>query len=61
VIDRKARALACYQSQGASAKGAGQADYIGEAGRLLAGWRGAMTTGGYREAFQVLRLGEIYP
>jgi LmbE family N-acetylglucosaminyl deacetylase len=60
-IDRKTRALACYQSQRATAKGAGQADYIDHAGGLLARWRGAMTTGGYREAFQVLRLGRVYP
>lgn len=61
LIDRKTRALACYQSQRATAKGAGQADYIDHAGPLLARWRGAMTTGGYREAFQVLRLGKVDP
>jgi LmbE family N-acetylglucosaminyl deacetylase len=61
LIDRKTRALACYQSQRATAKGAGQADYIDHAGPLLGRWRGAMTTGGYREAFQVLRLGKVHP
>jgi LmbE family N-acetylglucosaminyl deacetylase len=60
-IDRKTRALACYQSQRATARGAGQADYIDHAGRLLARWRGTMSTGGYREAFQVLRLGRLDP
>lgn len=61
VIDRKIAALACYQSQTAAGKGPRQADYIGESARHLPGYRGAMTTGGYREAFTVLRLGRLNP
>lgn len=60
-IDRKIAALACYRSQSIAVKGAGQAAYVGEAARHLPGYRGAMTTGGYREAFQVLRLGQVMP
>jgi LmbE family N-acetylglucosaminyl deacetylase len=58
-LDAKVRALACYRSQTQAAKGAGQADYIGEPARSLAGYRGAMTGGGFREAFTVHRLGTV--
>ncbi|MGH8900424.1 MAG: Gfo/Idh/MocA family protein [Egibacteraceae bacterium] len=52
---------ACYRSQSVAVKGAGQAAYVGEAARHLPGYRGAMAIGGYREAFQVLRLGQVTP
>jgi LmbE family N-acetylglucosaminyl deacetylase len=54
---RKAAALACYSSQ--AGKGRGQASHVGPAGLALAAWRGAVTTGGHREAFDVLRLGRL--
>lgn len=60
VVDRRTRALAQYASQAAAAKGHRQADYIGESARFLPGYRGAMSVGGYREAFQVLRLGRVF-
>lgn len=59
VLDRKVAALACYRTQQQTTKGSQQPTYVGEAARLLPGFRGAMTTGGYREAFQVLRLGAL--
>lgn len=59
VVDAKIAALTCYQSQAATAKGVGQADYIGQNGRFLSGYRGAMSVGGHRESFQVLRLGQV--
>ncbi len=58
VLDRKLTALACYGSQAAGAKGASQASHVGSAAAHLTGWRGACTTGGHREAFTVLRLGQ---
>ncbi|OEV09225.1 PIG-L deacetylase family protein [Streptomyces nanshensis] len=51
--DRKERALSCYGSQG---KGPGQAEHTGSGALAMARWRGAVTTGGCREAFAVLRL-----
>ncbi len=59
VLDRKLSALACYGSQAARAKGTGQASHVGPAAAHLTGWRGASTTGGHREAFTVLRLGQV--
>ncbi|MFD8560562.1 PIG-L deacetylase family protein [Streptosporangium canum] len=59
VLEQRTAALAQYGSQSAAAKGEGQADYIGRAARFLPGYRGAMSVGGYREAFQVLRLGRV--
>jgi LmbE family N-acetylglucosaminyl deacetylase len=59
VVDRKLVALACYGSQAAVTKGAGQASHVGPAAAHLTGWRGASTTGGHREAFTVLRLGQV--
>lgn len=59
VLDRKLMALACYGSQAAGTKGADQASHIGPAAAYLTGWRGASTTGGHREAFTVLRLGQV--
>ena len=59
VLDRKLAALACYASQAAGTKGLGQASHVGPAGAHLTGWRGASTTGGHREAFTVLRLGQV--
>ena len=59
VLDRKVAALACYTSQTTDAKGPGQASHVGPAGTHLSGWRGASTTGGHREAFTVLRLGQV--
>jgi LmbE family N-acetylglucosaminyl deacetylase len=59
VIKQKIAALDRYTSQAAAAKGSGQADYVGDSARFLPGFRGAMSTGGYREAFQVLRLGQV--
>ncbi|MGR3875634.1 PIG-L deacetylase family protein [Streptomyces graminifolii] len=54
--EAKLAALACYSTQ---VKGEGDADYAGEGGVALARFRGAMTSGGYREAFAVLRLGAL--
>ncbi|GCD41748.1 PIG-L deacetylase family protein [Streptomyces paromomycinus] len=51
--ERKKRALACYGSQH---KGPGQAEHTSSGALAMARWRGAATTGGYREAFAVLRL-----
>lgn len=59
VLDRKVAALSCYASQTVEAKGTGQASHVGAAGAHLSGWRGAATTGGHREAFTVLRLGQV--
>lgn len=59
VIDAKIAALTCYQSQAAPAKGEAQADYVGNSARFLSGYRGAMSVGGHRECFQVLRLGQV--
>ncbi|MGH3854814.1 MAG: PIG-L deacetylase family protein [Pseudonocardiaceae bacterium] len=59
VLDRKLTALACYGSQAAGAKGAGQASHVEPAAAHLSGWRGASTTGGHREAFTVPRLGQV--
>ena len=58
-IELKVTAASCYRSQSASAKGDRQPTYAGPAARHLPGYRGAMTIGGYREAFQVLRLGDL--
>jgi LmbE family N-acetylglucosaminyl deacetylase len=55
VLPRKLEALACYQSQAAAAKGPGQATHAGPPAAFLSGFRGAVTTGGHREAFAVLR------
>lgn len=52
-LEAKHSALACYSTQ---VKGEGEADYAGEGGLALARFRGAMSTGGHREAFAVLRL-----
>ncbi|MCK9903555.1 hypothetical protein CC117_29050 [Parafrankia colletiae] len=60
-LDVKVAALGCYRSQTQAAKGARQADYIGEPARYLAGYRGAMAGGGFREAFSVHRLGTASP
>jgi N-acetylglucosamine malate deacetylase 1 len=59
VLDRKLAALACYQTQSSAAKGTGQASNVGPAAAFLPGFRGATTTGGYREAFAVLRAGRV--
>jgi N-acetylglucosamine malate deacetylase 1 len=55
----KIAALGCYSSQ--ADKGAGQATHVGPAGLALAAHRGAVTTGGHREAFSVLRIGQVLP
>jgi len=55
----KLAALGCYSSQ--ASKGRDQATYAGPAGLALSAFRGAVTTGGYREAFSVLRLGQVIP
>jgi len=57
VIDEKIAALKCYGSQNANNKG--PSTYIGEAARSLPAYRGAMSIGGYREAFQILRLSRL--
>ncbi|MFE7927555.1 PIG-L deacetylase family protein [Streptomyces sp. NPDC057456] len=54
--EAKLSALSCYSTQ---VKGEGEADYAGEGGVALARFRGAMTSGGHREAFAVLRLGAL--
>ncbi|MDQ1295438.1 MAG: N-acetylglucosamine malate deacetylase 1 [Actinomycetota bacterium] len=54
--EAKAVALSCYRSQ---SKGDSQPEYAGVGGLSLARFRGAMTIGGHREAFGVLRLGEV--
>ncbi len=59
VLDRKLAALACYRSQAAGAKGDGQASHVGSAAASLAGFRGATTAGGHREAFAVLRVDRV--
>jgi len=59
VLDRKLAALACYQSQARAAKGIGQASHVGAPAAFLSGFRGAVTTGGHREAFTVLRAGRV--
>lgn len=59
VLDRKLAALACYQSQAAAVKGPGQASHVGPPAGFLSGFRGAVTIGGHREAFAVLRAGRV--
>jgi N-acetylglucosamine malate deacetylase 1 len=59
VLERKLAALDCYRSQSRAAKGDGQASHVGPAAAFLPGFRGATTTGGYREAFAVLRAGRV--
>jgi N-acetylglucosamine malate deacetylase 1 len=59
VIDRKITALECYRTQTPAAKGAGQSSQVGPGGTVLSAWRGVTTTGGHREAFDVLRLGAL--
>lgn len=56
-VAAKLSALECYRSQSPAGKGPGQATHVGPVA-WLSGFRGATTTGGYREAFAVLRLGE---
>lgn len=53
----KRAALGCYSSQ--QNKGHGQATHVGPAGLALSAYRGAITIGGHREAFSVLRLGRV--
>lgn len=55
----KLAALNCYSSQ--AGKGAAQATHVGPAGLALSAFRGAVTTGGHREAFSVLRIGQVTP
>ncbi|MER5218287.1 PIG-L family deacetylase [Streptomyces sp. NPDC002838] len=55
-IEAKRAALSCYSTQ---VKGEGEADYAGEGGIALARFRGAMSFGGHREAFTVLRLADL--
>lgn len=59
VVERKIAALECYHSQTPAAKGAGQSSQVGPGGTALSSWRGVTTTGGFREAFDVLRLGGL--
>jgi LmbE family N-acetylglucosaminyl deacetylase len=59
VMDRKLAALACYRSQTPAAKGTGQASHVGAPAAFLPGFRGAVTTGGHREAFTVLRADRV--
>jgi N-acetylglucosamine malate deacetylase 1 len=53
----KVAALGCYSTQ--AGKGTGQATHVGPAGLALSAHRGASTTGGHREAFCVLRIGQV--
>lgn len=55
----KAAALGCYSSQ--AGKGTVQATHVGPAGLALAAHRGAVTTGGHREAFTIIRAGRVLP
>ncbi len=57
-VAAKRAALGCYLSQ---IKGEGEADYAGDGGLAMARFRGAMSTGGHREAFTVLRVGTLFP
>jgi len=57
--DRKVAALSCYESQTAAVKGPGQSSQVGTGGTVLSAWRGVTTTGGFREGFDVLRLGAL--
>lgn len=57
--DRKVEALSCYESQSPAVKGAGQSSQVGTGGTVLSAWRGVTTTGGFREGFDVLRLGTL--
>lgn len=59
VLEHKLAALDCYRSQTATAHSDKQADYVGPAAACLSRYRGAMSTGGHRECFQVLRLGQV--
>lgn len=59
VLERKIQALSQYSSQTSAAKGERVADLVGAPAAHLSGFRGATTTGGHREAFQVLRLGRV--
>jgi LmbE family N-acetylglucosaminyl deacetylase len=59
VVDQKLAALDCYRTQVAGARGPDQSTLVGPACLHLSGFRGASTTGGHREAFAVLRLGEV--
>ncbi|WP_413754807.1 PIG-L deacetylase family protein [Streptomyces sp. MMBL 11-3] len=52
-VAAKEAALACYVTQ---VKGQGEADYASGGGLALARFRGAMTSGGHREAFAALRV-----
>lgn len=58
VINKKIAALKLYRSQSASAGNV--SDFVSEKGKFLSGYRAAMTVGDYREAFQVLRIGNIF-
>lgn len=53
----KLAALGCYSSQ--AGKGYAQAAHVGPGGLALSAFRGAVTTGGHREAFSVLRIGQV--
>ncbi len=52
VLDRKLAALGCYRCTDPARPG-------GPIEPFLSGFRGAMTTGGYREAFAVIRAGRV--
>lgn len=52
-VEQKVDALRAYRSQSYATKR--QATYAGPAGVALAAYRGAMSLGGYAEAFEVLR------
>lgn len=55
-VRAKTDALACYSSQ---VKGADQPEYAGPGGLSLTRLRGAMSTGGHREAFAVMRAARV--
>ncbi len=57
-IDIKINALKLYRSQ--TAQAGNISDFVGDKGRYLSAYRAAMTLNEYREAFQVLRMGDLY-
>lgn len=57
-IDKKIGALKIYKSQ--TSQSGNVSNFVGDNGKHLSAYRAAMTLGDHREAFQVLRMSDIY-
>ena len=57
-MDKKIEVLKLYKSQ--TKQSGNVSNFIGEKAKYLSAYRAAMTLGDYREAFQVLRMGDVY-